>query len=69
MSELKPCPFCGSKGIAPHLSRERDTPDMAWQYQVVCDFNLGGCGCSGSFSDNPKKAIEAWNRRANDEAD
>lgn len=69
MSEhkLKPCPFCGVEGISLHLSRERDAPQMEWQYQIVCDATLGGCGCSGSFSDNAQEAIKAWNRRANNE--
>lgn len=68
MSEqkLKPCPFCGAT-FGVHLSRERDTPDMNWQYKVVCDYNLSGCGGSGGFSDDPTRAIEAWNRRTNDE--
>lgn len=66
MSELKPCPFCGSReGV--HLSRERDNTDMAWQYQVVCDYNFFGCGASGCFNADPKKAVEAWNRRAGEQ--
>ena len=62
MEKLKPCPFCGET-VSVHLSRERDEPKMAWQYQVVCDFNFYGCGASGCFSEDPSKAIEAWNRR------
>lgn len=64
MSDLKPCPFCGSKGITTHLSRERSSSEFSWEYQIVCDCNLGGCGGSGRYSQNPQEAIEAWNRRA-----
>lgn len=62
--ELKPCPFCGESGIALHLSREKDSQNMEWQYRIVCDYTLGGCGYSGGFGTDPKKVIEAWNGRA-----
>jgi len=60
MSELKPCPFCGCS--AKVYSAE------SW--------NEGGCfwvGCfwchaDTDFYSTEAKAIEAWNRRANDDA-
>lgn len=61
---LRECPFCGATAPTVHLSRDRDDKDMAWQYQIVCNYNLCGCGASGCYSDSPKNAIAAWNRRA-----
>lgn len=53
MSEIKPCPFCGSSAslqktrtIYPH---------------VVCDSE--GCEACGPVVESPDAAIEAWNRR------
>lgn len=64
MSEiLLPCPFCGAIAPTVHLSREKNERDTEWQYQLVCDYNLGGCGGSGCFNEDPHKAIEAWNHR------
>ena len=67
MAELKPCPFCGASGISVHLSREKGANDTKWQYQVVCNYNLLGCGASGCYSDDPKEAVKAWNRRAGEQ--
>ena len=69
MEELKRCPFCGATAPTVHISRERDEPKMIWQYQVVCNYNLGGCGASGCFDEEPNVAIESWNRRVNDASD
>ena len=67
MIELKPCPFCGSIAPTVHLSRERDEPKMKWQYQVVCNYNLAGCGSSSGFYDEAIQAVDAWNRRVTDD--
>jgi len=64
MSKLKPCPFCGASGISVHLSRERYETEKIWQYQVICNYNLGGCGASACYSGTEIDAINAWNRRA-----
>ena len=61
MSELKSCPFCGGK--AGLVYRE---PVSC----VVCR-KCGATGAMGSDSyevgDGKEKAIEAWNRRVNDD--
>ena len=31
---------------------------------VICDINKGGCGASSGYYRTTEKAIEAWNRRA-----
>ena len=79
MSEkLKPCPFCGST-TAPTLM---DRAEASWSYSeidkvhgcpevvVCCAGKKGGCGASTGFSnyDEPEEAIEAWNRRTNNES-
>jgi Lar family restriction alleviation protein len=54
MSELKPCPFCGSKNI------EITGRDKCW---IRCN----NCGCEGPTPANlwptDMEAIEAWNMR------
>lgn len=57
MAELKPCPFCGKE---PHIQR-RPTAQKKCIYSVKCH-----CGILTHFMDRKYKAIEAWNRRAND---
>jgi len=57
MTELKPCPFCGSE----KLRLSYGVPD---RYCVICD----KCGAISSFMNNGgrKTCKEAWNRRAED---
>ena len=55
MTDLKPCPFCGSK----NLSCFND----GYLIQIFCN----ACGArTGLHQHDPKcdKAVEAWNRRA-----
>ncbi len=59
MSELKPCPFCGKKVV-----RQKG-------YMGLNFFKCKNCGAVISFNNdfcnnNPDKAINAWNRRAED---
>ncbi len=75
MAELKPCPFCGKSvanvdSVANHEMIDEYEPDYSWRskrYDVVCDYNNGGCGAStGGNNATPEDAIEAWNRRVDD---
>lgn len=51
MSELKPCPFCGSEKVKVY--------DHFWKYSVNCL----DCGASTGISDIEKEATEKWNLR------
>ena len=53
-TELKPCPFCGSKGEALYSNGGPTT------YQVRC----GECTAEGPWRYSRKGAFAAWNRRA-----
>lgn len=65
MSELLPCPHCGSERITVHI-------DKSW----IPDWFLSraACGKCGAMidregypkSDAMERVIEAWNRRTND---
>ena len=57
MAELKPCPFCGGK---PYIGRCFGSSQRN-RYSVKCR-----CGVLTQFFDRRYKAIEAWNRRAED---
>ena len=56
--DLKPCPFCGDY---PELY-SKFTKDNKYKFAIIC-----GCGCRlGEFT-HDQLAIDAWNRRAEDE--
>ena len=55
--ELKPCPFCGGSAFIP----KSDSGDLLpW---VACI----ECGVETDCYETVEKAIEAWNRRMQDE--
>ena len=56
MNELKPCRFCGGKGIL-RMQNADYIPDM---YAVECH----SCKYITDFYTNSEKAIEAWNKHA-----
>ena len=65
MSELKPCPFCGSDDLVMS-SREAYalmTGKRMEFYRVKCD--TCGAMVDNDFGDTDE-AIEAWNRRVDD---
>ena len=60
MSDLKPCPFCGSRYINMNYIREDDVLEGAY---VEC----ANCGVSTRIYDDPDEVVEFWNRRSNAE--
>lgn len=50
MSELQPCPFCGSKAI---LVEDKE------QYKIYCT----KCECQYGWCEHKDDAIRGWNRR------
>jgi Lar family restriction alleviation protein len=64
--DLKPCPFCGRKALKTSWYR----PDTNVLYQVSCSDKSSDCVVhpETSWYTDEKKAIDAWNRRANDES-
>ena len=70
-NELKPCPFCGGKAVIRNHNEMVGFGMSDTFYFVKCT----ACRMSGSKfgildgdnkSERIKKAITAWNRRAND---
>lgn len=57
MAELKPCPFCGN--THPYIRKGK----YMW---MVCCINAD-CGAYGGVKHYKKEAIEAWNRRTENE--
>lgn len=59
MNELKPCPFCGSKKAYP-------IQGLTKMFLIHCN----KCGATVSFlyKEEKKDVIEAYNKRAEDEA-
>ena len=59
MSELKPCPFCGrDKYLRMHRRKHRDYPEG--MYAIKCT----RCGIRGRYQLTERRAIDAWNTRA-----
>lgn len=71
MSELKKCPFCGKKVAecksVVEIEEIDENNDLygRWEdtYEVVCNYNKGGCGATSGARGCKDEAIEAWNRR------
>lgn len=63
MSELKPCPFCGSEAVINHKQ-------VLGTWIVECTNN--SCPASymiGMDYDTKLEAVDTWNRRVTDEID
>lgn len=71
--ELKPCPFCGGK--AKVKATKKDCTGFTIWCACECGARTGGfCSDTNKEDDTmeniekcKKRAIKAWNRRANDE--
>ena len=62
-NELKPCPFCGSKAIT-HACAELCNEEARIIYRGTYGVHCISCGIATPPYRNGEKAIEAWNRRA-----
>ncbi len=63
-TKLKPCPFCGGKGV---LNNEENRI-VSFVKCVQCGAESGLVRVSAEYCADDK-AIEAWNRRAENETD
>ena len=70
MERLERCPFCKKRvaecgTVADNEFMSSDDTAYYWakeHYQVVCNYNKGGCGASTSGRyKTPEEAIAAWN--------
>lgn len=73
MRELKSCPFCGGQAELDFAHTSFTYTDVfgkaretGFFYTVKCRDNV--CGCKIGIYEEPRMAIEAWNRRASDES-
>ena len=57
-TELKPCPFCGGRGL---LWESRVRRTLSWY--VYCE----NCYIRTVLFDNLDESVETWNRRTTDE--
>lgn len=59
MTELKPCPFCGSE---PRIMVGLKSQSI----KIYCS-NMYKCGATQEWFEEEKEARDAWNRRVGDE--
>jgi Lar family restriction alleviation protein len=63
--DLKPCPFCGRKAkLAGSYTIDGVTAWAVYCGNTPSDFT---CGAQITSIESEGKAVEAWNRRENDE--
>ena len=60
--ELKPCPFCGAGEMVAKKENE-DVYHNGWYYKIICR----SCYATGGQYPTFERAIEAWNRRVNND--
>lgn len=58
MSELLPCPFCGSQAKQYHRDEGNGWSNTDW---VCCENE--DCGCHTCLHETPAIAVAVWNRR------
>lgn len=64
MNELKPCPFCGGEArLRAFRTYIQSKHRMGEKYYIECC----ECGLNAPNFINKEEAIEAWNRRVDDE--
>lgn len=67
MDELKPCPFCGSKDVRVITSPDHCVVCCGNCHASITKMNFKVCSSiAETLKDAHPKAIEAWNRRAED---
>ena len=70
MSELKPCPFCGSTAVIQKIEPRLYRPTRNHPYCVICyncDLMFGYDVDYGGIFDTEEEAAEAWNRRSGEQ--
>lgn len=72
MDKLKPCPFCGSNdiGLIKRFDENHVFRKGEWKIQTQSDryqIKCRNCPCGTYFAFFVEDAIEAWNRRVQDD--
>lgn len=71
MDNIKRCPLCNNKKISVVVDNPEyslgliDETDV--HFKVICSTKSCGCGASSGWHNTKQKAIESWNRRADNE--
>lgn len=81
MDNLKPCPFCGGEAEFRLIRTDNGNSTLEFQFRISCKvcrmgnysvvnrvrINFNSDGKLYFDTDERERAIEAWNRRVNDE--
>ena len=65
-NKLKPCPFCGGEPILDEDSVAFTNKPKSC-FQILCINRQCGVHLKTKWRETKQEAIEAWNRRVNDE--
>ena len=65
MNGIKSCPFCGD--VLPRYVISRDYSWKGIGYEEVYAMECASCGCRTRYFEKRSLALNAWNRRTNDE--
>ena len=62
MSELKPCPFCGSTNVDDSYQMGYRKNDHS---KILYGAGCNDCGCQTELFETTELAVKAWNARHN----
>lgn len=61
---MEPCPFCGNASLeCVEEWQSHGLHDGGYAWVVRCNYLAGGCGAKGGIRLEKEEAIEAWNKR------
>jgi len=61
---IRKCPFCGKNVVELYEVEAEEDGEKVKYFNMVCDVEKGGCGCTTGMYDKELDAVIAWNKRS-----